>query len=174
MSQLQAYHRLKEAILQLPEALKNNPNFMEAIGGFLLKWLDKPKVEHDQHLLTSYLYAESTKKRVGMVQKGMFFYRACNDQAADLKPLWDHHICYHAFACTHNVARKQWQSIQSTTLTSSLAKLYGNKGNTNAAMSPELCEKLIIYFEELKSLAQSKPTANRSVRGAVSGFAQLR
>jgi hypothetical protein len=93
--------------------LKDNPTFMEAIGGFLLKWLDKPKVDQDQHLLTSYLYAEAAKRSVRKVPKGTFFYQvpiegcACNDKEANLTSLRNHRICYHAFARLHSVARKR-------------------------------------------------------------------
>ena len=82
---------------------------MEAISGFLIKWLDKPKVEQDQHVLTTYLYAEDTKKSVGSVPKEMYFYEVpfdsgtCNDPVADLQPLHYHHICYYAFDHIHNV-----------------------------------------------------------------------
>ena len=91
--------------------IKNNMSFfVEAIGGFLLKWLDMPKVEQDQHLLTSYIYAEAAKESAGKVFKRTFFYQvpydscACNDKEADMSSLRNHYICHHAFARIHNVA----------------------------------------------------------------------
>lgn len=58
------------------KVLKSNPNFVEAIGGFIMKWLDKPKVEQDQHLLTSCIYAKAAKKSAGKVPKGTSFIKS--------------------------------------------------------------------------------------------------